>query len=480
MTRSGERLIVCGGGLGGLSAAVTALERGARVTLLEKAPELGGTTLLSGGLLWTFGDYDEARAKIPHGDAALQWLVYDNLEAGRAWLAGLGVKLGPMERVLFHGLGQSLEPAQVVKLLAERFTSLGGELRLATALDSLITRDGQVSGVRAVHDGRHEDLAAGAVVLATGGFQGNPELLARYVVPDPDNLLLRANPWSTGDAFIAALAIGAAASPGLDNFYGHAIAAPPARYRWDQLRDVSQYHGFVSVALNRNGERFADETEMTGEEALNQRLARQPRGQGVYVVDERVMELQPIQGRPSICRSIIERARAAGGTVLEAASLEELCAQLAPHGFPAARCLASLTEFNRCMAQDRADELHPPRTLQRFPLSTPPFRAVIVQAAITFTTGGLAIDERTRVVRRAGSSSPYSPAPVSRAYSNIDGAVNAIGNDYRQTVIPGLYAVGCDAGNISHFGYMGGLSSALTTGRVAGQEAAERVCGAQN
>jgi len=468
-------LLVCGGGLGGLSAAVTALENGARVTLIEKAPELGGTTVLSGGLLWTFAEYEAARAKIPHGDAALQWLVYEDIEPARAWLADMGATLGPVEPVLFHGQGQSADPVQLIAILAARFTALGGTLRLATALESLLTDErGAVCGARVVCDGLYEDIAAAAVILATGGFQGNPELLARYVVRDPDNLLLRANPWSTGDAFLAATAIGAAASPGLDNFYGHAIAWG-ARYRREQLRDVSQYHGGLSVALNLDGERFADETDWTGEETLTQRLAREEKGRGVYIVDDTAMELQPIQGRPSITRSIIDRARAAGGVVLECASLEALCQALGEHGFPPQRCLASLREFNRHMEEGLADELRPSRQRHRTPLAVAPYRAVIVQAAITFTTGGLAIDEHTRVLRRAGSNSFFAGVPVERAY--IDSAAQAgpmlaLGNDYRQTVIPGLYAVGCDAGNISHFGYMGGLSAALTTGRTAGRTAA--------
>ena len=57
--------------------------------------------------------------------------------------------------------------------------------------------------------GKLGDLAgfASAVVLATGGLQGNPELLGRYARLDPANLILRSNPWSTGDAFIAATAL---------------------------------------------------------------------------------------------------------------------------------------------------------------------------------------------------------------------------------------------------------------------------------
>ena len=62
--------------------------------------------------------------------------------------------------------------------------------------------------------------------------------------------------------------------------------------------------------------------------------------------------------------------------------------------------------------------------------------------------------------------------PTTRAFLHNDHRVVSIGSDYRQTPIEGLFAAGCDAGNISHFGYMGGLATALSMGRVAGREAA--------
>jgi len=467
-----SRVVVCGGGLAGLSAAVTAQEAGASVLLIEKAPELGGTTKLSGGLLWTFADYEEARRKVPHGDPALQWLVLETLAESRSWLQKLGVKMGPLERVLGHGNGQSVDPAEMIEILAARFARLGGEVRLESGLESLLASNGIVHGARTVRDARFEDHPAAAVVLATGGFQGNHELLARYIVADPMNLALRANYWSTGDGLIAATRLGAGVSPGLGTFYGHALAAPPARYSKFQLRDASQYHGALSVALNLNGERFADETAQTGEEALNQALAQQPEGRGVYIVDEDAMDETPIQGRPSVTRAILGRATALGGTVIEAATIEKLCERLAECGVSAARALVTLREFNTAVANGRADDLVPRRALRRKALSRPPFRAVAVKAAITFTMGGLLIDERARVLWRAGSTSSFAPTPVDRAYADTSGAATAIGSDYRQMPIVGLYAAGNDAGNISHFGYMGGLATALTTGQAAGREAA--------
>ncbi len=480
MTTPIDRILICGAGLAGLSAAVTALEAGIQVLLIDKAPEPGGTTVLSGGLLWTIADFDDVRRLIPNGDAALQWLVFDTLEASVVWLQGLGVKTGPLEPVMFHGSGRSVEPAAMIATLVQRFEALGGEMMLDCGLEQLLLDgEGSVRGVVAAREGRLIELPARAVVLATGGFQGNHELLTRYVVPQPADLILRANRWSTGDGLIAATAVGAAASPGLSTFYGHALAAPPARFTKFQLRDASQYYGGLSVALNLHGERFADETAGSGEEALNQALARQPEGLGVYIVDAEGLDMPPIQGRPGVTRSMLARARSLGADVIEAPTLERLCEGLGQFGFPAAACLRTLQAFNQTLREDRADDLVPPRARHRRALQNAPFHAVKVRAGITFTMGGIQIDERGRVLRRAGGTSAFAEVPVDRAYVDLDAHASiAIGPDYRQSPIPGLYAAGNDAGNISHRGYMGGLASALTVGRTAGADAARYLAGA--
>ncbi|MCW5603108.1 MAG: FAD-binding protein [Burkholderiales bacterium] len=299
-------------------------------------------------------------------------------------------------------------------------------------------------------------------------------MLARYVVRDPDNLYLRSNSWSTGDGFLAATAIGAAASRGLDTFYGHALAAPPARFSKLQFRDVSQSYGRRCVAVNLNGERFADESDNNTEAALNQRLAQQPQGRGFYIVDQKIMDSPAIDGEEILVRVSVERAKAANGPVVRADTLEDLCRQLAASfGVPEKRLFRELTGFNALIESGRADELEPPRRANRYGLSHAPFHAVGVKASITYTMGGLRIDERARVLRRSGGTSSFVTMPTTESLREIGPLCTVAGPDFRETAIEGLYAAGCDTGNISHFGYMGGLAPALVTGRVAGNSAAQ-------
>lgn len=468
-------VIVCGGGLAGFSAALAAQECGASVTLIEKASGIGGTTILSSGVIWTIADFATMREIAPHGDPILQWLVYDGLEESHRWLMERGAR--PVARIgtdrLLQGVGRGIqfEPVQMIEALASRFRAGGGELRLSTALDSLLTGSNGVCGVRAIADGSLVDLKADAVVLATGGFCGNPELLTRYVLRDPDSLAVRANPWNTGDGFLAATAIGGGATSGLDTFYGHALAVTDKPYDLLRLSELSQFHGSYSLAINLRGERFADETLGVGEEILNQRLARQPHGRGFYIIDSADLDGSPMPGLDLTVASQLGRARAAGAHIVEADTLEALSRGLVEYGVPAGKALQTMNEYNQEFASGGRKAERVPGGMQQGPLRTPPFIAVAVKSAITFTMGGLRVDDRMRVVARSASTTPMMPPPPTRAYADTGDIGLTIGPDYRQAIIRGLHAAGCDVGNISHSGYVGGLAPALVTGRTAGREA---------
>ena len=465
------QVVVCGSGLSGLVSAVSAQEAGAQVTLIEKAPRIGGSTAISGGVLWTFADYDLLRKNVPHGDPILQWLVCTGIDSASQWLWAQGVRGGPEEPFFNIGRGWHIEPVQALEALAAKFIAMGGTLLQSWALESIDMDEGRLTGIHCVTPNGNRHLATDALILATGGFQGNQELLARYIVRDPTHLALRASPWSTGDGLIAATLIGAACSPGLDKFYGHALCVLPPSEDPVDFRALSQFYGPASVALNLEGRRFADESDGAAEEVLNYRLSQQTEGRGWYIVDDHLMAQRPMPGLDLVTSAIIARARSAGAEVVSASSIDALSTGLAEHGLPASVVRAELMHFNAAMSDGLADNLTPPRRGNRRALSMPPYHAVQVKASITFTMGGLQIDEHARVRRRSGSSAIGRAVPAARAVAELGELAVEI-DDYRETVIPGLYAAGCDVGNIHHRGYAGGLAAGLVVGRVAGQQAA--------
>lgn len=451
-------VLVIGGGMSGLVAAITALERGAHVTLIEKSHGLGGSMALSNGLIWTFSDKHQLRSEIPHGDDALQDVVVEQLPDALKWLLSNGVALEPEQTFQWYGWGRRANPAQMVPALEEKARALGATILMNTSLDKLLMEGGRVAGAQVYDDRGPFEIKANATVLGTGGFQGNPELVGRYITPQAHALYLRSNPFSTGDGFLAALAIGAATSELLHSFYGHAMAAPPARFNRLEFQSISQKYGVLSVALNLDGKRFTDETQGTGEEDLNFHIAQQREATAIYVVDSHTANMEWKDNAPG--RAAIGRAKSAGGPVLEADSLQALADKLAGWGVPSKQVLETFKEYNDAITGGLTEGLQPPRRKHQVALAKGPFTAVKVKAGITYTCGGLKADLDMAVARRSRSIS---------VMKNL----RADASDLRLEPLSGLFAAGCDVGGISNWGYMGGLSQALVTGRVAGASAAD-------
>lgn len=457
MTFLSTDILILGGGMSGLCAALAAAERGKRVVVLEKGPRFGGSMFLSNGIVWSFARTDEVRRWLPSGNTALQDLVVEQLGEGADWLRSHGVQLQREEAYFGYGHGWPASGPQMTAALCDALRARGATLLASVGVQKLLVDDdGAVRGALAFGAEGSVRVAADSVVLATGGFQGNAELMARYVSPQAESMVLRANPWSTGDGLLAALDAGAALTPGLDTFYGHALSAPPARFGADRFQEMSHKYGAMAVALNLHGQRFADESAGTGEETLNIAIARQPHATAAYVFDAATAD-RPYDAGP-LARVIVERARDAGGPVVQADTLEELAERMHAWGFPPREVLQTLRGFNEAVGAGSAARLHPPRRGLAYPVQQAPFTAALVRAAITFTCGGLAVDLDMRVLRRAAS---VSTLPL----------VKAKPEEMQLGTIANLYAAGCDVGAVSGASYMGGLAQALVTGRIAGSRA---------
>lgn len=453
-------VLVFGGGMSGLCAGVAAAEQGARVLVLEKGTRFGGSMFLSNGIVWSFKRPDDVRARLPSGNVALQDLVVEQLPPGLEWLVSHGVDLLPKEDYFGYGHGRPASGPQMTSALVDAIRARGGELVTGVALDMLRADDGELTHVLAIGSQGPVQVTASKVVLATGGFQGNADLLERYVGPHAGAMYLRANPWSTGDGLLAAIGAGAAVTPALGTFYGHAMTAPPARFGADMFQEMSHKYAPMAVALNLDGRRFADESEGTGEETLNIAVSRQRQATAVYVFDAATADRAYDAG--PLARVIVERAKRVGGPVVHAETLGELADSMRPWGLPAGEVLRTLLDFNAAMGSEIGGPLHPPRRAERHALAQPPFTAALVRAGITFTCGGLAVDLDMKVLRRAAS---VATLPL----------VIAQPEDLQVTPIPHLYAAGCDVGAVSGSSYMGGLAQALVTGRIAGTQAASEL-----
>ena len=139
-------VLVLGGGMSGLCAAISALEQGATVLVLEKGTRYGGSMYLSNGLIWTYTNPALVRKQIPDGDQALQDFVVEGVSDAYAWLVAQGVQLEPEQPYQDFGRGRQSNPAQMSPALVKRVEDLGGRILLGTALQSLLTENGAVVG----------------------------------------------------------------------------------------------------------------------------------------------------------------------------------------------------------------------------------------------------------------------------------------------------------------------------------------------
>ncbi|MDQ3438184.1 MAG: FAD-dependent oxidoreductase, partial [Actinomycetota bacterium] len=127
------RVIIAGGGLGGLSAALRAAELGAQVTLLEKGDSPGGSFVYSSGYVWSYADLPTFRRETPGGDAILQRLVLERLGSCLTWLEDAGGGLLARETGNPLTFGARFDPERTVSALVERLEASGGEVLTDTA-----------------------------------------------------------------------------------------------------------------------------------------------------------------------------------------------------------------------------------------------------------------------------------------------------------------------------------------------------------
>jgi tricarballylate dehydrogenase len=477
-------VIVAGAGNAGLSAAHAAHERGARVLVVEKADEAwsGGNSAFTAGAIRVAHDgledvrdllaeepapltdlapytqeeflADMRRVTLGRGDEAMARILVGDSRDVVSWLAGHGIHMRLMyERQSYEICGRhrfwgGLAVGAVgggTGLMAQHRAAAaraGIELRHEVAVEDLLRGpDGRVVGVVARRaDGVREELRAGAVVLAAGGFEANPRMRAAHLGPNWDVAKVRGTHANTGEVLEAALRHGAQA-------YGHwsgchAIqwdAQAPPTGDLEITNRFSRQSYPVGIVVNRRGERFLDE----GEDLRNYTYAkfgaevlRQPEGVAAQIFDATTMPL---------LRTIDYDAP--GATRVQADTLGGLAERL---GVDRAGLERTVAEFNAAITQDipfdpavkdgrRTRAITPPKSNWALAIDTPPFVAFPVTCGITFTFGGVRVDADAAVLDTGGRR------------------------------IPGLFAAGELVGGLFFHNYPGGTG--LTAGAVFGRRA---------
>jgi succinate dehydrogenase/fumarate reductase flavoprotein subunit len=250
--------------MAGLAAAVRARELGLDPVVIEKGARVGGSMLLSSGVVWRHLEWDDFRKECPGGDESLQRLVWERLDDALGWLVSLGAEPVWDDTENPRTTGKRFDPRALTELLAARV-----DVRLQTPL---------------------APEAESPVVLATGGFGRR--------LAEERGLFLRANPWSSGDALDWALAQGASVTSGMGEFFGRAMPARPAHIYEEDFVPLAQLYGHEARVLTDEGRDITPRNVAWHENDLAQLI-----GPSAWYVVERTNDR-------------IEAARAAGGTVV--------------------------------------------------------------------------------------------------------------------------------------------------------------------
>jgi hypothetical protein len=317
--------------MAGLCAAARARELGFDAVVYEKGDRAGGSMLLSSCVVWRYLDFESFRAECPLGEERLQRAVIERLDDGLQWLRSLGATVVWDETGNPRTVGVRFDPRALTEALV------------------------RAAGVE-IHFGEEPPDEAEPLLLATGGFQGSRELVHEHIRPAGE-LMLRANRWSAGAGLRIGRARGGATSTALDEFFGRAMPAPPARVDEDEFVRLAQLYGRFALVLDEEGREFAPEPVSWSENDLVQAIARRPGATAWYVVDDATLELEQ---RGRTVRESVEAARQAGGEVL----------------------------LTNELGVDVPDTYR---------------YAVHVVAGITHTIGGLRVDEAARVLRDDGT-----------------------------------------------------------------------------
>ncbi len=489
-------VVVVGGGNAGFSAALAAAEAGACVCLLEKGDRdhAGGNSFYTAGAFrCTFSGFDELRPLLEPDarfgemvldryseddfwsdmqrvtdrrcDETLTRVLIEQSSGAVRWLARQGIRWRLMfERQAYRSEGRwrffgglvlgTLDGGKgLITQQMAAAQSAGVEVRYGAAVEDLkVDPDGRVSGVtwRDSDDQAHL-TRAGAVVLAAGGFEANPRMRRQYLGQEWDSAVVRGNPLNTGELLEAAIGKGAAPYGDWTSCHSVAwdvVAQPDGGERGLTNRLTRQSYP-LGIVVNRDGQRFIDE----GADYRNytyakygREILRQPGAVAFQLFDAKT--------RPLL------RSEEYDSEPITAAVDDSLGGLANRLGIDPAGLRRTVDEFNSAIVTRRFDPavkdgraacVSPPKSNWAQALDSPPYYGYAVTCGITFTFGGLWIDEHARVLRDSGE-------PVA-----------------------GLYAAGEMVGGLFFGNYPGGtgLTSGTVFGRLAGRHAAGLCAGHQ-
>lgn len=501
-------IVVVGAGAAGSAAALSAQQNGANVILLEKTATPMGAGTLAGGMFaadstqqkeekkevskeWLYDQYLEASQG--HMNSILVRTIIDNAGETVDWLGENGAKVSLVDAGTGGGFEHSGAPAtlhgyqeggsKAIANLVESFEKAGGTAYFSTPANELLKdADGKINGVSATkEDGTILKINAKKVILATGGFGGNQEMLDEYLgTPNTKGEVAQ----NTGDGINMAWDAGAGEQGVNTTHYFWQTFTTEEIGQMAELVGpdwfaMNTFTSYPNLRVNIDGQRFGDETDVTLYSIHGAEIAQQPKQTEYVIIDQQMLNTIKEKGtagiedhysqfkdnpqffmefnEPNDTNAIIEREQTPTDFVpLLDALVEtdvvfkgETVADLAKAmGVDETNFEASVKQYNDAITTGK-DELFFSDTKRLQEVGEGPFYAIKFVARNLGTLGGVRINEKIEAVTTDGES------------------------------VDNLYVAGADAGGMYGSAYVdfegGTLGFAYTSGRLAGLNAANSI-----
>ncbi len=445
-------VVIVGSGAAGLSAAISAAQNGASVIVLEKLDRLGGSTITSSGLIYAGGTTLQEEAGIEDSADALEAYWKERAEgvADEAYIelvaqesqnnidflieSGVGYNSQTILQAGLDATPRSHLPsglgASMINELASTARELGVEIITSTDVQEITVNDeGVVNGVSAQQDYNALTVESSTVILATGGYGNNPEMLAQYA-PIATGDFPTSAPGSEGDGIVMAQSLGAQTEfP--NGVIGWKIISPGLNHTTPIGSLANKTRGII---VDETGLRFTNEA--ADYPFVHRDMCENGSEQFYFLYSSNV----PANSTSEDHSALIELLESGIelGVVSKAESIDELATTLGM-----SELVSSVERYNTLENEDtdfnKGVEF-------MTPISEGPYYALTLEPSLLGTFGGIVTNLDAQVLNTQGE------------------------------VIEGLYAAG-EVANSEFFGELypasgSAIAHAVTFGRVAGENAA--------
>lgn len=447
-------VVIVGAGGAGLTAAVRATQDGAKVLVLEKMPFVGGNSLKASGGMNCADTKFQAAADITDSgvpefiedtmngghqlnDLALVTTMAENSAEAVEWLESIGAPLpkvaatgGTTHKYLHSPEDGSPVGSYLVAKLSEEAERQGIEIMLNTTATEIIMDGGAAVGVKAEDAAHDYTINAKAVILASGGFGANFELMCSYD-PSLANAVTTNHPGATGDGILMAEAVGAA-TVDMEQIQLH-----PTVYQATSMLVSEKMRSLGAILVNQEGVRFTN--DLATRDAVSAAELKQTGGYAYIIFDQNLVD------HNKSAAQYIEQGMASTG-----ATYEELAVNMGLEGDAVQAFVATMDKWNSAVANGVDEEFGRNNGMDD-DLSTAPYYAIQIAPGIHHTMGGIKIDTATEVIDTEGN------------------------------VIPGLFAAGEVTGGVHGGNRIGGnaVCDFVVFGRIAGENAVAYMAAAE-